>query len=127
MRHPSRPRPRLAAGSTRFRAVAPRSRRPPSLCWRFCCPCGNKGASAASSPPLRRDSRRRLLQLQVLQGGPAGVGGLLVFVVGGVGAVEGLAAVGAEAGAVGAAEEAGGKGQQGGVVGPAADLELVLL
>src|SRR4051794_8328127 len=65
-----------------------------------------------------------LLEFEVLQGGPAGVGGGLVFVVGGLGVVEGLAANRAEAGAVGAAEEAGGEGEDGGVVGPAADVEL---
>src|SRR6478672_5208243 len=77
-----------------------------------------------SKSPRRRDSP--LLELQVLQGGPAGVAGTLVFVVGGVGVVEGLAADGAEAGALGAAEEAGGEGEQGRVVGPAADVQLVV-
>ena len=81
--------------------------------------CGSAGT-------LRPDHVRALLELQVLQRRPAGVGGLLVFVVGGVGVVEGLAADGAEAGAVGAAEEAGGEGEQGRVVGPAADVELVV-
>src|SRR6476469_5623935 len=40
--------------------------------------------------------------------------------------VEGLAADRAEAGAVGPADDASGEGEDGGVVGPAADVELVL-
>src|ERR1700760_2113906 len=43
-----------------------------------------------------------------------------------IGVVEGLAADGAEAEAVGAAEDLGGEGEHHGVVGPAADIELVV-
>ena len=49
---------------------------------------------------------RPLLELEIFEGGPAGVDSLVVLVIRGIGVVEGLAADGAEAGAVRAAEEA---------------------
>ena len=70
---------------------------------------------------LSRASTRQ--RFEVFQRRPPRVGGFLVLV--GV-VVEALAADRAEAGAVGAAEDPGGEGEDGGVVGPAADVELVV-
>ena len=79
----------------------------------------------SSTSPSRVALAPLLVELQVASGAdPAGsvASSCSCGVV-----VEGLAADRAEAGAVGAAEDAGGEGEHGRVVGPAADVELVVV
>src|ERR1700710_1661574 len=68
----------------------------------------------------------QLLHLQLSQFAPAWVSARVVFVVYRVRIIEGLATNWAEAGAVGATEARGGNRQHGRVVGPAAEVELVV-